>query len=74
MIEVTDFEAEDGSMVSRLVAHQRYHDNSGIIEQVASGEVAPANLNYSAEVDARKLPEGVSPFLIGSVELSMSSA
>ena len=72
VIEVTPFEAEDGSTVSRLVAKRRYRDRSGIIEQVTSGEVAPATLDYSAQVDTQRMPEGTSPFLVGRVELTMS--
>ena len=69
-LDVTPFVAEDGSTVAKLVAMRRYKDMSGIVEQIASGEHAPANFSYEGQVDRRKMPEGVSPGLIGSLSLS----
>ncbi len=69
-LDVTPFVAEDGSTVAKLVAMRRYKDMSGIVEQIASGEHAPANFSYEDQVDKRSMPEGVSPSLIGSLKLS----
>jgi len=53
-----------------LPAPRRYAAPGGIIEQVAGGEIAPANLDYGDQVGKEDLPEGASPFLIGSVRLA----
>lgn len=66
---VTPFEIEDGHIVEYLTAHRRYADTIGIIEQLASGEDVDVNLAYKDQA-ADRLPEGTSPFLIGSVILS----
>ncbi|MEW6637995.1 MAG: hypothetical protein AB1425_14415 [Actinomycetota bacterium] len=70
VIEVTPFTAEGGAVVDRLTATRRYKDETGIIEQVAAGQTAPANLYYGDQVSPENLPEGVSPFLIGGVRLA----
>ena len=69
-IEVTPFESEEGVVVRRLVAGSRYVDASSIVEQLARGERAPANLSYREQVPDEKLLENVVPKLIGSVRLS----
>lgn len=69
-LEVTPFCSEEGAMIDRLVAGARYVDERGIVQQIAAGERAAANLSYSALVpDEHRLP-GVVPKLIGSVSLS----
>lgn len=52
-LRVTPFLSEEGRKVNRVVAHARYYDESGIVEQLAAGERAPANLEYSQEVSER---------------------
>lgn len=69
-IEVTPFEAGGGRLVRWLTASRRYADPSGIIEQVAAGEDADANLSYADQVGEEELPSGESPFLIGGVRLA----
>lgn len=69
-LAVTPFEVEGGYTINYLTAHRRYADATGIIEQLASGEDVDVNLGYDDQVDARKLPEGISSFLIGGVILS----
>ena len=56
--------------MTRLTATRRYADPAGIIEQVAAGDIAPANLDYGDQAGKEALPEGASPFLIGSVRLA----
>lgn len=68
-LEVTPFEAEEGSNVTHLTARRRYRDTTGLIEQIAQGEDADANLFYDDQVRAEHMPEGTSPFLIGGVRL-----
>jgi hypothetical protein len=70
VIEVTPFTVEGGAAVNHLTATRRYKDETGIIEQVAAGQTAPANLDYGDQVSPENLPEGVSPFLIGGVRLA----
>lgn len=69
-IEVTPFTAERGHKIARLRATRRYADTTGIIEQVASGERAPANLSYSDQVPEGEGEPGTTPKLIGSVRLA----
>lgn len=69
-LAVTPFEVEGGYAVEYLTARRRYADKRRIIEQIASGEDIDVNLDYEDQVPAGKLPEGVSPFLIGGVVLS----
>ena len=69
-IEVTPFQTGSGRHVRWLVARRRYSDRSGLIEQVATGEDADANLSYDDQVGEEELPSGESPFLIGSVRLA----
>ena len=69
-IEVTPFAAAGSRRVTHLTATRRYADPAGIIEQVAAGEIAPANLGYGDQVGKENLPERASPFLIGSVRLT----
>ena len=69
-IEVTPFAGAGGRRVTHLTATRRYADPGGIIEQVAAGEIAPANLDYGDQVGKEDLPKGASPFLIGSVRLA----
>lgn len=68
-LDVTPFEAEEGSTVTHLTARRRYRDPTGLIEQIAQGKDADANLFYGDQVGAERMPEGVSPFLIGGVRL-----
>lgn len=69
-LEVTPFASEEGPEVRCVVVHARYYDEMGIAEQLAAGEKAPANLNYSQEIPDEERDSDVSPFLIGSVRLS----
>jgi hypothetical protein len=69
-LEVTPFPAKGGTTVDRLVARARYEDEKGIIERLASGEDAEVNLDYGEQAPEGTLPEGSSPFLIGSVRLA----
>jgi len=69
-VEVTPFESKEGVTVSRLRASQRYEDETGILEQVAAGEVAPANLDYSDQVPKEKRRPNSVPKLIGSLRLA----
>jgi hypothetical protein len=69
-VEVTPFESREGVTVSRLRARQRYEDETGIVEQVAAGEVAPANLDYSDEVPEEQRKPNSVPKLIGSLRLA----
>ncbi len=69
-VEVTPFESKEGVTVSRLRAYQRYEDETGILEQVAAGEVAPANLDYSDQVPEEKRRPNSVPKLIGSLRLA----
>ena len=70
VIEVTPFESEEGVTITKLVAGGRYVEGTSIIEQLAAGERAPANLSYRDQVpEDRRLPDVV-PKLIGSVRLS----
>ena len=68
-IEVTPFEAEEGSTIRHLTAKQRYVEPAGMIEIIARGEDANVNLSYADQVTRDKMPEGVSPFLIGGMRL-----
>ncbi len=56
--------------MTHLTATRRYADPAGILEQVAAGEIVPANLDYGDQVGKEDLPKGMSPFLIGSVRLA----
>ncbi len=69
-IEVTPFAAAGGRWVTHLTATRRYADPAGIIERVAAGEIAPANLDYGDQVGKEDLPEGASPFPIGGLRLA----
>lgn len=71
-IEVTHFEAEDGSTITNLTATRRHVGETGIIEQIARGESADVNLSYQHQVDEERMPQGVSPFLIGGLQLRES--
>ena len=69
-IEVTPFQTEGGRRIRWLTAGRRYADHAGLIEQVATGEDADANLSYDDQVGEEELPSGESPFLIGGVRLA----
>lgn len=69
-LEVTPFVAEGGRTINRLVARRRYQDKIGIVEQIAAGKRADANLSYSRQVPEVERDPKSSPFLIGSVRLA----
>lgn len=72
-LAVTPFEVEGQERryrVEYLTARRRYAEERGIIEQIASGKDVDVNLGYGDQVPEERLPEGVSPFLIGGVILS----
>jgi hypothetical protein len=70
VIEVTPFESEEGVVITKLVAGGRYVEATSIIEQLAAGERAPANLSYRDQVPEDQRLPNVVPKLIGSVRLS----
>lgn len=69
-MEVTPFVVERGREVDRLVARARYEDTTGILEHLAAGEDAEANLDYSAQIPEEDRDPDSSPFLIGGVRLT----
>lgn len=71
LLEVTPFESETGETVTQLVARARYTDDvAEFVKKLADGEAVSSNLSYSEQVKREDMPEGVSPFLIGSIRLS----
>jgi hypothetical protein len=68
-VEVTPFESEEGVRITRLTASQRYADETTMVEQLAAGEVAPANLDYSDQVPEERRKPDVLPKLIGGLRL-----
>lgn len=69
-IGVTPFIDPGGHRITRLVARRRYKDPTGIIEQVASGETAPANFDYSDQVPEEEREVECYPGLIGGLRLA----
>lgn len=70
VIEVTPFDSQEGVRVEKLVATRRYEDETSIIDQLAAGERAPANLSYRDQIPDTQRLSGVVPKLIGSVRLA----
>lgn len=68
-LEVTPFESKEGVRITRLAASQRYADETTMVEQLAAGETAPANLDYSDQVPEERRKPGALPKLIGSLRL-----
>lgn len=68
-LEVTPFESKEGVRITRLTASQRYVDETTMVEQVAAGEPAPANLDYSEQVPEERRRDDALPKLIGSLRL-----
>ena len=69
-IDVTPFESEEGALITNLVGGHRYVDEASLVEQLATGERAPANLSYTHQVPEPKRIKNVVPKLIGSIRLS----
>lgn len=68
-IRVRPFDSGEGVRVARLRATRRYADETGIVEQVANGEAAPAGFGYAEQVpEGKRLPNS-HPGLVGSVRL-----
>lgn len=70
VIRVTPFRSEEGVLVDRLVAGGRYVEETSIVQQLAAGERAPANLSYAELVPEEERLPGTVPKLIGSVRLA----
>jgi hypothetical protein len=69
LLAVTPFTARTGHTVDRLVARARYEDEVGIVEHLARGRDAEANLSYSEQVpEGERDPRGT-PKLIGGFRL-----
>lgn len=68
-LEVTPFESKEGVRITKLTASQRYLDKTTMVEQVAAGEAAPANLDYSDQVPEERRKADALPKLIGSLRL-----
>jgi len=69
LLAVTPFTARTGHTVDRLVARARYEDEIGMVEHLARGEDAEANLSYSEQVpEGERDPRGT-PKLIGGFRL-----
>lgn len=72
ILEVTPFVSKAGTTVTRLSATARYaEDGRDLVEKIANRQKVPANLSYAEEVPEERMPEGASPFLIGSVCLDL---
>jgi hypothetical protein len=70
LLAVTPFSVYTGHTVDRLVARARYEDEVGIVEHLARGQDAEANLSYSEQVpEGERDPRGT-PKLIGGVRLA----
>lgn len=69
VIGVTPFESEEGVVITQLVAGGRYVEAKSIIEQLAMGDRAPADLSYGDQVPEEKMLPDVVSKLIGSVRL-----
>ena len=70
LLAVTLFSIRTGHTVDRLVARARYRDEVGIVEHVARGHDAEANLIYSEQVPEGERGPGGTPKLIGGVRLA----
>lgn len=66
------FDTPDGEpevKIRHLKATRRHVSERGILEQLLSGEDSEVNLSYRDQVPAEQMPEGTSPFLIGTIAL-----
>lgn len=70
LLAMTPFAARTGHTVDRLVARARYKDEVGIVEHLARGRTAEANLIYSGQVPEGERDPGGTPKLIGGVRLA----
>lgn len=71
-LEVTSFASKAGKTVTHIRATARYtEDRESFIEKLANGARVPANLSYSEQAPEEQMPEGSSPFLIGSLSLAI---
>jgi hypothetical protein len=69
LLAVTPFTARTGHAVDRLVARARYEDEVGIVEHLARGQDAEANLSYSEQIpEGERDPKGT-PKLVGGFRL-----
>lgn len=69
LLAVTPFTTGTGHTVDRLVARARYEDEVGIVEHLARGRDAEANLSYSEQVPERERDPRGAPKLIGGFRL-----
>ena len=70
LLAVTPFSVRTGHTVDRLVARARHEDEVGIVEHLARGQDAEANLSYSEQVpEGERDPRSASK-LIGGVRLA----
>lgn len=70
LLSVTPFSVRTGHTVDRLVARARYEDEVGIVEHLARGQDAEANLSYSEQVPEGERNPKSTPKLIGGVRLA----
>jgi len=69
LLAVTPFTACTGHTVDRLVARARYEDEVGIVEHLARGRDAEANLSYSEQIPEGERDSRGAPKLIGGFRL-----
>lgn len=69
-LAVTPFLSEEGRTIDRLVARRRHKVSTGIIEQLAAGGDAEANLSYADQVSEEERLPGRTPKLIGGFGLA----
>ena len=71
LLSVTPFGVRTGHTVDRLVARARYRDDEvGIVEHLARGQDAEANLSFSEQVPEGERDPRSTPKLIGGVRLA----
>ena len=71
LLAVTPFSVRTGHTVDRLVARARYKDEVGIVEHLARGQDAEANLRFSEQVPEGERDPRSTPKLIGGVRLTV---